>query len=222
MCAFFNVAFLMLTSIFSSPSSARSPVPPSGLFLKVSGLVEIKNSNGEIIASSNSNQARKIFATAPFYEGETIITGSGGSATIQFVEGKNEVLLGPNTTLVIQKAPNDPRMKRGTKLFLDSGFIDSKVKQKYSGKDGDEYSIATKTVVAGVRGTEFQVAQNNQTNETLVTVYSGKVSVKSLTSNQELLLKAGEKVSNKKWEIQKILIKETNQTDTSSGIKRPL
>lgn len=199
------IGFYVLTTtilIFTVNSAWAST--PSGIFKEVDGQAEIKNSDGKIIASTAIKSKRLIKKGAPFYEGETIVTGQSGKIRIQFAEGNNEVLLGPNTTLVIQKAPFDLRMKRGTKLFLESGSIDSVIKQKYSGSDGDEFTVETKTLVAGVRGTVFSVQHDSSTNVSTVAVSRGVVEVKS---SSDLLVRgtltAGESIDSARWQTRK-------------------
>jgi hypothetical protein len=192
-------SFLAMTVLFiSKPAFAQTP---SGVVIEAEGLAEIKNSNGVVIASTATGSDRRIIKDAPFYEGETIVTGTNGKLKLQFAEGQNEVLMGPNTTLVIQKAPFDLRMKRGTRLFLDSGSIDSNIKQKYSGSDGDEFSVETRTLVAGVRGTVFHVKHHKAQNSSEVSVSSGKVEVRSI-SDQKVrgVLTAGQSMNSKEWE----------------------
>lgn len=196
--AFFSLALSILCLNIPSAKAAENP---SGIVLEVQGMVQIKNTHGKVIASTDKTFPRTIKKDAPFYEGETIITGPQGKLKLQFAEGKNEVQLGPNTTLVIQRAPFDLRMKRGSKLFLESGSVDSVIKQKYTGKDGDEFAIETRALVAGVRGTKFQVT--HESNVSSVEVYSGVVDVKSLPDGVTRgLLKVGDSIKSSDWKLQ--------------------
>ncbi|HVJ64651.1 MAG TPA: FecR family protein [Bdellovibrionota bacterium] len=190
-------SILVLGAVISaSLAYGRSP---SGVVLEVQGRAEFKDSTGKIVASSVVKNLRPIQKDTPFYEGETLVTGSDGKLKIQFAEGKNEVFLGPNTTLVVHKAPSDVRMKRGTRLFLDAGKIDSKVNQKYSGVDGDEYAVESRTLVAGVRGTEFSVEHDKSSEVSSVDVKSGIVEVHSKDGTLRGRLQAGEKIDSKGW-----------------------
>ncbi len=199
-----SILFVFLGLTLGLSSAIAFADNPSGIIVEAEGQAEIKNSSGVVVASTSMKTVRPIKKDAPFYEGETIVTGNNGKLKLQFAEGKNEVLLGPNTTLVIQKAPFDLRMKRGTKLFLDSGYLDSVIKQKYSGSDGDEFAVETKTLVAGVRGTEFVVAHDKVNNLSSVNVKSGIVEVTSIADQKiRVRLKAGEKIDSAKWKTDK-------------------
>lgn len=192
--------YLLSFAMSLSSSLAFAVSTPSGIVVESEGSSQIKNSSGVVVASTESKAARVIKKDAPFYEGETIVTGPSGKLKIQFAEGKNEVFLGPNTTLVIQKAPFDLRMKRGTRLFLNSGSVDSKVNQKYSGVDGDEFAIETRTLVAGVRGTQFVVEHNTATNVSKVAVSSGVVEIRSMPDLAiKAKLKAGDSIDSAAW-----------------------
>lgn len=184
---------------FLSTLCATAQQTPVGVFTEATGTAEITDLSGKVVASIPfKSKLREIKKDAPFYESETISTGPTGKLRLRFAEGSNEVYVGPNTKLVIQKSPSDLRMKRGTKLFLDAGFIDSNIRQKYSGKDGDEFSVETRTLVAGVRGTEFQVSHLADVSK--VSVKSGIVEVRSIG---DLILrdtlKAGESIDSTAW-----------------------
>ena len=196
-----NLLFAFAT-VFGLATQANAATP-SGIIVEAEGSAEIKNSSGEVVASTLPSAARAIKKNVPFYEGETIVTGADGKVKLQFAEGKNEVQLGPNTTLVIQRAPFDLRMKRGTKLFLDSGSIDSVIKQKYSGENGDEFSVGTKTLVAGVRGTVFNVSHNLTTAQSKVLVTSGIVEVRSAGDLKiRAVLRGGESAGSATWKTE--------------------
>lgn len=213
-----NSLLARMVILFSAAQSLHvaqaAALQPSGLVLEASGSVQFKNSKGDVVAISPAATAgkRAIQKDAPFYEGETLVTGNDGKLRIRFAEGKNEVFLGPNTTLVVQRAPSDLRMKRGTKLFLDAGNIDSVIKQKYSGKGDDEFAVETRTLVAGVRGTVFNVSHNAKTGVSHVSVQEGVVEVRSAKLNEAKSLKAGEQVSSAEWQV-------TDKTDSTPATK---
>ncbi|MEO5666816.1 MAG: FecR family protein, partial [Bdellovibrionota bacterium] len=103
----------------------------------------------------------------------------------------NEIVLGSNTSLVIERAG---ATKPGTELSLRQGTVRSSVNRKYSGKDGDIFEVKTPNGVAGVRGTIFNVAYDSKKNMTQVFTERGAVAVTNLAAGptaKPTMVKAG-------------------------------
>jgi hypothetical protein len=153
---------------------------PVGFIRKIKGKMVIFNPKGDAVADTEGKRSRKIIENAPFYLGETLKTFDNTRVKIEFLEGgvkgKNESVLGPNTTLVITRAPSEKDLARaGTEIMLKDGQVRSDIKHSYSGKNTDQFLIKTPNAVAGVRGTVFSVFYDNTARQTQFAVEVGQV-----------------------------------------------
>lgn len=112
-------------------------------------------------------------------EGDTVETGADGKAQIQ--DGESEVWLAPSTTFTVHALTNEDFSKKG-RLDLIMGKLRAKFKRP-SGPQDYPYEVKTKSVVAGVRGTEFFVAVEGA--EEKVCTLEGLVRVSSAKSAAE-------------------------------------
>ncbi len=174
---------------------ARAEQKPAGKIVLAKGAVEIVDSKSKVVADSTGKSPRQVKSGAPFYQGETIRTKADGRVKIQFAEGGNEVVLGMNTALAIDRAGTGDGNK-GTTLSLARGEVRSNVKTKYSGQGNDVFEVKTPNAVAGVRGTVFMSRFNAQTMKSDFATEKGAVAVASAMSNgAPVLVKAGMFVS---------------------------
>lgn len=125
-------------------------------------------------------------------EADSVVTGANGRVKLLFAEGtetqRNIVVIGPNSRLQIQRASLN-KQGSGTELYLEQGSVRSSVYKKYSGQGRDVFEVKTPNVVAGVRGTVFQVEYENQ--QSLVATFKGLVEVRN-DLNSNVFVKAGE------------------------------
>jgi hypothetical protein len=152
-----------------------------GEILLVKGEVFILDKNSKVIADPQGKRGRSTAAGQPFFVGETVQTKTGARVKLKFIEGGNEVVLGSDTSLLIERASTEGG-KKGTTLNLAKGEVRSDVKTKYSGQGGDTYEVKTNNAVAGVRGTSFLTALNPKTGVLKVATLTGMVAVSGVDS----------------------------------------
>lgn len=120
-------------------------------------------------------------------EGDTLITGMDSLAILNLDKG-GVVKLREDTILTL-KGLGDK-----TSLKLNHGGVFAKVK-KLAGWD---FSISTKSVIAGVRGTEFFMAfgrKIDETNDVWLCVNEGTVNVSVPEKKQSVLVNQGEGIN---------------------------
>lgn len=157
--------FFVGLNFFPFAFAANPGGAPAGTFLRVKGEVFILNSSSQVVADPAGTRGRTTKEGTDFFVGETIQTKARSRVKLRFVEGgpkgNNEVVLGPNTTLVIQKVGQASSSKApGTRLSLSNGKVRANVRKSYSGKGEDVFEISTPNAVAGVRGTVFSAFYN--------------------------------------------------------------
>jgi hypothetical protein len=132
--------------------------------------------------------------------GDTVHTGAGGHAAIQFPDG-SFTRMSPDTTVTLTAAQ---LQKDGT---LQSASVNQKIGRTFSSvqhlASGASFKVGGHSVSAQVRGTEFEVlVRSNNTN--LIKVFDGTVTVSgggasvTLTSGQEIDADANGKLSPKR------------------------
>jgi hypothetical protein len=149
----------------------------AGVIDLMRGKVLILDGKGQtVLADPEGKRGRKTEKGAVFFEGETIQTKDGARVKLKFDEGGkdggNEVVLGANTTMLVDRAGGAGKV--GTSLTLKSGQVRSQVNHKYSGEGSDVFEVRTPNAVAGVRGTNFFVGVDRAGNST-VAVSHGSV-----------------------------------------------
>jgi len=120
-------------------------------------------------------------------QGDEIRT-KNGKAEITFDDG-SKVNMKENTSITLAKM-KDSKLTGDTIIKLWLGKI--KVKFKLS-KDDSSFQVKTKDVIAAVKGTEFIVSLDS--NDTVVTVLEGIVSMSDPITGKEIFVKANEKAS---------------------------
>ena len=174
--------------------SAQAANAPAGTIKLIKGDVQVMDAKSVVVGDSAGKTKRPLAVGTPFYIGETIVTKGDGRVKIEFVEGKNEVVLGTNTSLLIERASTDPLKATGTTLSLARGEVRSSVNHKYSGKGGDAYEVKTPNAVAGVRGTVFLARFSPSSMKSEIATERGLVSVKNIAggvAGKEVMVKPG-------------------------------
>lgn len=153
--------------------TARQLAAGSFCFLALTAPAIAASPIGTVVAATGTPVAsgpggnRDLSTGSPVYEDDKLITG-GGNVQIIFVD-KTRLLVGPNSTLVIERfllrGGNSVRKfsidaLRGTFRFISGNS------RKMA------YDIRTANATIGVHGTAFDVSTGSAT---LVAVYSGKV-----------------------------------------------
>ncbi len=181
----------LLLGLIPSLSQAASP-PEAGRIVLVKGDVFILSAKDKsVVADPSGKRGRSTQKGSLFFEGETIQTKDGARVKLLFLEGGNEIVLGSNTSLVVERAGAS---KAGTELSLNQGTVRSTVNRKYSGQGGDIFEVKTPNSVAGVRGTVFNVAYDSKKNTTQVFTERGSVAVVNVgagAKGKPILVNAG-------------------------------
>ena len=141
------------------------------------GYVDLKYGDGELVEA---------FIGDYMDTGDTIITGEDGLAELEKQSGAI-IKVAPDTIFMLQELGQD-----GEKRSVLSTTLGA-VRFKFDRLTGKEPVIATPSVVAGVRGTEFQVFAGAD-GSTLIIVDTGKVAVESQGETVELLPEEGVEV----------------------------
>ncbi|HOJ63237.1 MAG TPA: FecR domain-containing protein [Spirochaetota bacterium] len=138
---------------------------------KVSNAKVIMVEGNAFVLDQTTNQWEQLVAGDLLKESDTIKTESKSNVEIQFQEG-SIIKIKENSELKIAKLYSEQNINN-TKLFLNSGTLLAKPEKQ---TEGSSFEVDTKSITAGVRGTEFIVVAGS--NVTKVAVNSGKVIIK--------------------------------------------
>ncbi len=127
-----------------------------------------------IVRDGSVSEARK---GTSLKVGDVVRVGDRSFAAIKYYDG-SYVKLASGTLL---------KIKEPAGLYLSKGRIFSRIKKKL-GKKG--FYVATQTIVAGVRGTKFEVNVDSE-GEVKVSVYDGRVEVVDLKTMKKQLVLEG-------------------------------
>ncbi len=112
---------------------------------------------------------------AGLQEGDSIKTGTDSKARIVLEDGAS-IFIGPLSVFTVGKVTEDDETSaRNSTFMLESGKARSNV-NKLNTPDST-FEIKTPTAVAGVRGTDFMVEVDPETDGSSVTVFDGEVEV---------------------------------------------
>jgi hypothetical protein len=106
-------------------------------------------------------------------QGMTVKTGVKSIVDIYF-QGSVIRILEKSSVVMTELAKNIAENKELTELYIENGKVFSKVTKKLT--DGDKFRVNTPTAVAGVRGTEFLVSEEN--GKSTISCIEGKVVVR--------------------------------------------
>ena len=141
------------------------------------GWVDVKTGSGDIYELFMGDEVRV---------GETVITGDDGLAELQ-PESGSRIVIHPGTVFSLQE-----RTVNGQKRSVVSTAVGS-VAFRFNKMTGAEPDIATPSMVAGIRGTEFTVFAGAD-GSSLIVVESGAVAVESQGRSVELAPNEGVEV----------------------------
>jgi hypothetical protein len=108
----------------------------------------------------------------------TVKTGTKSIVDIYF-EGSVIRILEKSSVVMTELVKNLTDNKELTELYVENGKVFSKVTRKLS--EGEKFRVNTPTAVAGVRGTEFIVSEEN--GKSNIACIEGKVAVKDSASD---------------------------------------
>lgn len=143
-----------------------------------SGAWTVEKLKGDVTMETKGKKSPAV-AKAVLAAKSTVETGSNGRVLL--VDEDSEIWLGESTKFNVQKLANRDIGVTG-RLEILKGKLRAKIKRP-SGPEAYPYEIKTRSVVAGVRGTEFFVAV--EPNEEKVCTLEGLVRVSSVRSAGE-------------------------------------
>jgi hypothetical protein len=154
---------------FSSSSVEQPTMQAKITFL--TGEVKIKDASGQ--------EKPKVGLGTMLDPNDTVITGNRSSVEVEFSD-KNKIRLKSNSEFSLKKLSLAADSSE-QEVFLQRGMLVAEIKKQ---KQTDNFKVTTPTVIAGVRGTKFQVEVNPQkgaTETTKVTVSEGSVGITKRT-----------------------------------------
>ena len=166
--------------------------------LLAENICSIEKMVGDVKAKSDGI-IREVHSQDSFSEGTYLKTGENSFIRLVFID-KSTITLGSNSIIKIAKFN---RTESGIINVL-RGQMRAKVSKSYMDIDDKEKSklfIRTKTAAMGVRGTDFEVDFDEETNHTTLLTFEGKVAINALdekNSRRELNQDELEKVLNRK------------------------
>ena len=137
-----------------------------GVFRVVKGQIKVK--------SAQSGQVSRARIGSKVLPGDIIMAAKNSRAKVVMVDN-NEINISPDTQIKIEKYEYDPgQNKKDVLLNVIYGKVRSKVEQKYDGRTS-KFQVKTPSAVAGVRGTNFLTSYDQNTGNSQVVTFEGKV-----------------------------------------------
>ncbi|CAI6081941.1 cadherin-like beta sandwich domain-containing protein [Cohnella sp. JJ-181] len=160
-----------------------------------SRIAVIKQLSGDVqVQKSGGSKLFKAFAKLSLNQGDNLITGSKGSAVLQFANGTSEddkFTVGENATLTFSKLSDKKGTVTKVSMLKGTAWVDVKSIKSAD----DDFKLETPTAIMGVRGTAFFASVNPTTGGTNTAVMSGVVRFTS--ENVEKTGSAGEATGGK-------------------------
>jgi len=185
-----KIIFLMIIALAviqfaGCKKSGPSIVKNDGVINFITGDVKIV-SDGKTIAAN---------AGDIITQGMTVKTGTKAIVDIYF-EGSVIRILEKSSVVMKELVKNLSDSKELTELYVENGQVFSKVTRKLT--DGEKFRVNTPTAVAGVRGTEFLVSEEE--GKSTIACIEGKVAVKETASDDSTFIdvEAGKEASVEK------------------------
>jgi hypothetical protein len=161
---------------------------------------------GEVVLLRN-NQEMAIEASNFVMKGDTIRTGEASAVDLEFPNGAL-LRVKERTTISINSILSQEDTQ--VEIALNRGKIFSKIKNKL--KDKESFRIKTPTMVAGVRGTEFSVSEDEIPK---IMVLEGEVSAEK-DSSPVSSVSAGKKAEGEALEISDLSPEEKKELESDS------
>ena len=131
---------------------------------------------------NGSSSSQPLSKGAAIRQGDQIQTGANGSATVDFLDGSQLVILRDSiVTFATLQGRADKRVA-SIQIDLKQGRIETRVTPRKNKKS--RYDIITPTVQIGVRGTEFRVKVDDSGELTRTEVLEGKVAAENTLGRQ--------------------------------------
>ncbi len=162
------IAALLAIQAVSCKKDAPSVIQNDGLVNFTTGDVKIFV-NGQAVAANTGDKIT---------QGMTIKTGAKSVVDIYF-EGSVIRILEKSSVVMKELVKNLTDNKELTELYVENGKVFSKVTRKLT--EGEKFRVNTPTAVAGVRGTEFLVSEEE--GKSNIACIEGTVAVKDSKSD---------------------------------------
>jgi len=150
------------------------------LTIKNDGLVNFLTGNVSIVLD---NKTVKANVGDKITQGMTIITGKKSVVDIYF-EGSVIKILENSSVIMKELTKNLSDNKELTELYVQNGKMFSQVTRKLT--ENEKFRVSTPTAVAGVRGTEFLVDEENGRSK--ISCVDGTVSVKDAQEDDSTMI----------------------------------
>lgn len=157
----------------------------------VQRIASVSGAAGDVfVRAATDEDFRPLGDTDHVLAGYIVRTGTDGEVTLNWVDG-SRIRLAPETSIKVRKCSLNTSTRETTSLFdLDAGRIWVRVLSALGGKT--KFEVRTPTATAGVRGTVFSVAVDDD-GQTSVAVYEGEVAVD--TDSGSATVKPGQKAT---------------------------
>lgn len=153
---------------------------------KKAGYIKLVGGNKTAIHVWRSTKLKWVSAgtETPLYAGDKVRTGSGAKAKVVLFSKKGEedfVDVRPDTVLEIPDIPENEGGTTWVGMFSNAvGSVLASVRRRISGDNG--FNVKTPTVVAGVRGTQFDVKYDAKKRKTWIGLKEGTLKVLTIGS----------------------------------------
>ena len=162
------IAALLAIQVTGCKKAGPSVVQNDGIINFTTGDVKLVV-NGQAITANTGDKIT---------QGMTVKTGSKSIVDIYF-EGSVIRILEKSSVVMTELVKNLTDSKELTELYVENGKVFSKVTRKLT--EGEKFRVNTPTAVAGVRGTEFIVSEEN--GKSNIACIEGKVAVRDSASD---------------------------------------
>ncbi|MDF3818359.1 FecR family protein [Leptospira sp. 96542] len=194
-----RLVLIILLSIGVSCKKSETAIPKFAVVFYVKGSVNKESKGLQSPVGTTGEQIQS---------GDYVITGKDGQVDL-LMPNESLVRLKPNTKVQITVELWEPSINKA-KLQMFGGKIFVQVNQKLAKED--EFRIQTTTQVAGVRGTTFQVTDNETNSQ--VAVLDGSVSVSQ--GETEEIVEPGSKSESEEGNIVVSEMTEEEKNDLKS------
>lgn len=170
------------------------------------------------ILPPHSMEARPLKLGEMLLKDSSILSKKGSFAKVKFIN-KSTMIIGPNSKTIIEMDLED----RTSLINVISGKVRAKVEKEKESKK-EKMLVKTRTAVMGIRGTEFQVSFESESQRTSLLTYDGIVDI-AKPDNKNLETKNTKtKISEIKKSLKKNLktVKKGDFTNITKDAKEPL
>ncbi len=182
-----KVIFILVGLFLVVSCGKETKVVRSGVVSFTVGSVKI-TSNGKTVDAMNGDR---------IVQGMKLQTGENSNIEIDFDE--NSINIIANSTVEITKLLKGINGNENSEFFISNGKILSNVRKKLA--KGETFTVNTPTIIAGVRGTEFIISENN--GKSTVACTEGKVAVRKVDApeSEAVEVSAGQEVNSNNGKI---------------------